>query len=72
MSATRHDIGAVAIGYTLGTGRLFCHFRDLQEYAEHLLQAPILTHELGDERLFQRLRARFEAVVLDELEARRP
>jgi hypothetical protein len=58
-------VNGVGIGYTLATGRMFCNFSDLQAYAESLLARPILTHEFADHRLWDELRERFEARVIE-------
>jgi hypothetical protein len=51
------DIG---LGYTLGTGRLYCDMAEFHRFAEKLLDRPILTHEFADERVWAELRAAFE------------
>ncbi len=49
-----------ALGYTLGTGRLFVPIDIFHEWAERLLGRPILTHEFADENLWDELRGIFE------------
>jgi len=38
--------GAVAIGYTIGTGRLYCPIEVLQTFLERLLERDVMTHEI--------------------------
>ena len=49
-----------ALGYTLGTGRLFVPISVFHEWAERLLGRPVLTHELADEGLWDEMRGIFE------------
>jgi hypothetical protein len=53
-----------ALGYTLGTGRLFVPMPEWHRFAEALLGRPILTHEFTDERLWAEMRATFEDALL--------
>ena len=49
-----------ALGYTLGTGRLFVPMDVWHAWAERLLGRPILTHEFAEEALWNEMRTIFE------------
>jgi len=55
-----------AIGYTLGTGRLFVDIAKFHEYAERLLGRPILTHEFGEPETWAEMREVFEGQVTQQ------
>lgn len=55
------------VAYTIATGRLFCHFADLQHHAERLLHRPVFTHELADPVLWDDLRLALEEELADDL-----
>ena len=38
------------------TGVLMCNFEDLHKYIEELLERPVLTHELADEKICQEIK----------------
>lgn len=55
------------VGYTLGTGRLFCEMGEFHRFAEAVLGRPILTHEFGSSKVWQEVREAFETHVLETL-----
>lgn len=59
------DLDTIGIGYTLGTGRLFCNVADFHAWAEELLGRPIFTHEFASEATWNELREAFEQAVVE-------
>lgn len=57
MSDDREFAMAECFGYTVATGRLFLPFEEFHKRAETLLGRPILTHEFGEERVAEDLKA---------------
>lgn len=53
------------VGYTLATGRLFCHIDEFHAFAERTLGRPIFTHEFADRALWTEMREAFEAGILE-------
>lgn len=59
------DVDAIGLGYTLGTGRLYCDVSAFHAWAEELLERFIFTHEFGGQAVWDELRAAFEFAVLE-------
>ena len=55
----------VGVGYTLGTGRLYCDIAEFHAFSERILGRPILTHEFASKEVWNELREAFEASVLE-------
>lgn len=47
------------------TGVLMCNFEDLHKYIEELLERPVLTHELADEKICQEIAEKCRADFLE-------
>ena len=61
------DLDTIGLGYTLGTGRLYCDFAEFQKFAERILDRPILTHEFGSENVWNELRICYEDMVVEAM-----
>lgn len=60
-----YDYTAMGIGYTIGSGLLYCEFPVFHRYAESLLNRSILTHEFGFPALWEELRTALEAKLTE-------
>jgi hypothetical protein len=65
VSDSTREYPGFGLGYTLATGRLFCDVAEFHGFAEKLLGRPIFTHEFGDQRTWDEMRERYEALVVE-------
>jgi hypothetical protein len=58
---------SAGVAYTIGTGKLYCGFDELQRESERLLGRPVFTHEFANAEVWPNIWAPLKAALEDEL-----
>ena len=60
------EMEALGLGYTIGTGRLFCEVDKQQKFAKEMLNRPVYIHEFASTRFWADFRDATEAYLQQE------